>query len=108
MNHATPKSCTTTRTASETRCTSLPAPSAGVRPTRTSAERETLKDALREDPMEAPADLFVRIEHSRRPTASLGAPAAAAALLLGALAWMRLSAEAPARTPGRSAGIVDA
>jgi hypothetical protein len=63
-------------------------------------ERQTLKDALRETPMEAPADLLGQIEHARARRRRLGAPAlAAAALLLGALAWMLFQPRSPVVPP---------
>jgi len=64
------------------------------------AERETLKDALREDPMEAPADLLITIQQSRTRRPRFGAPAlAAATLLLGALAWMLFQPKMPPESP---------
>ena len=64
------------------------------------SERETLKGALREEPMEAPMDLLVRIEVSRTQRRRFSAPAlAAAALLLGTLTWMLFQPKSPVEPP---------
>ncbi|HEV3028270.1 MAG TPA: hypothetical protein VG457_11895, partial [Planctomycetota bacterium] len=64
------------------------------------SERELLKNMLREVPMEAPADLWMRIERIPARRRRLSAPAlAAAALLLGALAWTLLQPKTPVDAP---------
>ncbi len=59
-------------------------------------ERESLKNALREDPVQAPADLLSRVREGRSPRRRVGVPMlTAAALLLGALAWILFQPKSP-------------
>jgi len=63
------------------------------------AEREALKDALREGAPEVPADLLVRLERVKAPGRRFGAPAlATAALLLAALTWTLFQPKTPPGT----------